>query len=104
VTKLLEILVVRAMADAINASSKPHVIVNCLTPGVCKSDFFRESTGVGRLVVGLVYLLIARSSEVGSRTLVAAGAGGEETHGKYMADSHVARYVEVDESSKEGKH
>jgi len=104
VTKLLEILVVRAMADAINASSKPHVIVNCLTPGVCKSDFFRESTGVGRLVVGLVYLLIARSSEAGSRTLVAAGAGGEETHGKYMADSHVTRYVEVDESSKEGKH
>lgn len=92
-TKLLEILIVRAMADAINASSKSHVIVNCMTPGVCKSDFFRESKGVGRLIVEIVYLLIARSSEVGSRTLVAAAAGGEETHGKYMADSHVAKYV-----------
>lgn len=101
-TKLLEILVVRAMADAVNASSKPHVIVNCLTPGVCKSNFFRESKGIGRLIVGLVNLLIARSSEVGGRTLVAAAAGGEETHGKYMADSHVAKYVA--RSSTEGMH
>lgn len=93
-TKLIEILVVRAMADAVNASSKPRVIVNCLTPGVCKSDFFRESKGIGKLMVGLVYLLLARSSEVGGRTLVAAAAGGEETHGKYMADSHVATYVQ----------
>lgn len=87
----MEILVVRAMGDAISSSSKPHIIINCLTPGLCRSDFFRESRGLGRLMVQLVYHSIARSSEVGSRTLVAAAAGGEETHGKYMADSHVDR-------------
>lgn len=30
--------------------------------------------------------LLARSTEVGSRTLVAAAAAGTETHGMYMAD------------------
>ena len=89
----MEILVIRAMGDAMNASSKPEIILNGLTPGVCKSDFFRESKGFGRLMVQAVYLFIARSAEVGSRTLVAAATGGKETHGKYMADSHVARLV-----------
>lgn len=40
--------------------------------------------------------LLARTTEVGSRTLVAAAAAGEESHGKYMVDCRVSepsRYV-----------
>lgn len=35
-------------------------------------------------------MLFARTAEVGSRTLVAGASGGEETAGKYMADSMVS--------------
>lgn len=41
-------------------------------------------------------LLLARTTEVGSRTLVAAAAAGEESHGVYMADcavSEPSKYV-----------
>jgi hypothetical protein len=33
--------------------------------------------------------LIGRSTEMGSRTLVAAASAGEESHGKYMTDCRV---------------
>lgn len=79
------------MSDAINESSNPRVIVNCLTPGACKSDFFRETKGVSKIFMTIMQTMIARSTEVGSRTLIAAAAGGEDTHGKYMADSRVSK-------------
>ena len=88
------------MSNSIDASPKPRIIVNCLTPGACKSDFFRETKGIAKLLMVAVQFVIARSTEVGSRTLVAAAAGGEETHGKYMADSQVSRYIEVNELPK----
>jgi len=37
-------------------------------------------------------MLVARTTEAGSRTLVAGLAAGEESHGKYMADCRVAEY------------
>lgn len=33
--------------------------------------------------------LIARTTEVGSRTLVHAAGAGDETHGKYLSDSTI---------------
>jgi retinol dehydrogenase-12 len=64
-----------------------------MTPGACKSDFDRESTGVGRIISNLMSAIIARTTEVGSRTLVAAVAAGEESQGSYMADCRVTEYV-----------
>ena len=78
------------MVDAMNQSN-PRVIVNCLTPGACKSDLIRERKGMSKLFITIMGAIIARSTEVGSRTLVAAAAGGEDTHGKYMADSRVSK-------------
>lgn len=70
----------------------PSVVINCITPGACKSDFFRESKGVGKVIDHLVATVIARTTEVGSRTLVAGVAAGEESHGAYMADCRVSEY------------
>ncbi len=53
----------------------------------------RESTGIEKVMVGVVNSIVARSTEAGSRTLLAAAAAGDETHGKYMTDCHVARFV-----------
>ena len=94
-TKLLEVFFVRELAKKINESSKAKIIVNCMTPGACYSDFDRESTGLKKKLMAVAKFLIARSTEAGSRTEVAAVAAGEESHGQYMENCVVARHVEI---------
>lgn len=83
VSKLLEVLVVRQIAPKLQGSG---VVLNMLNPGLCHSELARESNW--KLTV--VKMVMARTTEVGSRTLVAAGAAGKESHGKYMTDGLVA--------------
>ncbi|TGO40916.1 hypothetical protein BHYA_0029g00250 [Botrytis hyacinthi] len=92
-TKLLQVLGVRELAQKLTRDSEsvsPSVVVNCLTPGACKSDFFRENKGFDRFKSWLLSTLLARSTEVGSRALVEGIAAGEESHGEYMADCLIA--------------
>ncbi|KAL8938430.1 MAG: hypothetical protein Q9216_003904 [Gyalolechia sp. 2 TL-2023] len=106
VTKLIEILIVRELAARIDRSEKPKVIVNCLTPGFCHSDFDREMTGAKLYFMKTMRFLVARSTEVGSRTLVAAAEAGEESHGQYMADgrvSYVSPFVLSDDGAETQK-
>ncbi|KAL8829477.1 MAG: hypothetical protein Q9170_006149 [Blastenia crenularia] len=106
VTKLMQVLIVRELATRINQSSKPKVIVNCLTPGLCYSDFMRDITGGFLLFANMMNFLLARTTEVGSRTLVTAAEAGEESHGKYMADgrvSYVSPFVLSDEGAETQK-
>ncbi|KAF2822644.1 retinol dehydrogenase 12 [Ophiobolus disseminans] len=85
VSKLIQLLIVRAIADDHPASEFP-VVVNIVNPGLCWSQLAREATGWG---FWFFRLIVARSTEVGSRTLVHAGASGMETHGKYLSDCMV---------------
>ncbi len=78
------------MAESISQSEKPKVIVNALNPGFCHSEFTREISGVARFVLAYIMKpLLARTTECGSRTLVAGAVAGEESHGKYMSDGVV---------------
>jgi retinol dehydrogenase 12 len=95
VSKLLEILGVREMAS--RAGSSYPVTINCLNPGYCHSELAREA-GWYLYIMGL---LLARSTEVGSRTIVAAAEAGPEAHGKYMSESLVTEPSEF-VRSKEG--
>lgn len=83
-SKLLEIFGVREMA--VRTGSSYPVTINCLNPGFCHSELGREA-GWKLCIMGL---WLARSTEVGSRTIVAAASAGPETHGKYMSESVVA--------------
>ncbi|RDW95130.1 short-chain dehydrogenase protein [Coleophoma crateriformis] len=85
-SKLLEILTVRELATAMDASGKPKVILNTLTPGFCHSELMRHAVFPLNLLGWIGKRLIGRSTEMGSRTLVAAAAAGNESHGKYMTD------------------
>lgn len=82
VSKLLEVLLVQELAGRVRGS---EVIINMLNPGFCHSQLGREM-GIG---FKLMQLVLARSTEVGSRTLVAGAGAGLESHGAYMTDSHV---------------
>ncbi|KAJ5094735.1 hypothetical protein N7456_010596 [Penicillium angulare] len=81
-SKLLEVLVVLELAGRVRGS---EVIVNMVNPGLCHSQLGREAG----LIFGVMKLIMARSTEVGSRTLLAGILTGLESHGSYMSDGLV---------------
>lgn len=85
-SKMLEVFGVRAIGDKYPASRFP-VTVNCVNPGLCHSELARDYPTWGFF---FIKLFIARSTEVGSRTLVNGGSQGPETHGEYLSDCHIA--------------
>jgi len=103
-SKLLEVFMVRALTE--HMASGPHanepVILNCLNPGLCHSSLSRSATGGRRVIFFVFKLLMARTTEMGSRTLVAAAAAGKESHGQYMSECRVAQPSEF-VRSEEGK-
>ena len=98
ISKLLEVFGVRAIAQAHPASVFP-VTINCVNPGLCHSELGREFPTFG---FWLIKLLLARSTEVGSRTLVHAGTQGAESHGQYLSDCEIAEPAPL-VTSQEGK-
>ncbi|KAF2095209.1 short-chain dehydrogenase [Rhizodiscina lignyota] len=101
VSKLLQVFATRALVDeyASPADQFP-VTINLVNPGLCYSELSREQGPMFRF---MQIVLGARSTEVGSRTLVWGAAGGPETHGKYMSDCKVAefgRFVTTEEGVK----
>ncbi|KAF7905215.1 uncharacterized protein EAF01_005736 [Botrytis porri] len=96
VSKLLEIFIIRELAPRLSKSDKEQIILNTLTPGLCHSDLMRHAVFPLNILACIGKSLLARTTEVGSRTLVAAAAAGEESHGAYMVDCKVSepsRYV-----------
>ena len=91
-TKLLDILLVRELAERLDAASPggSPVVVNTANPGLCQSALFRDVFLVGRLLVAALTSLIGRTSEQGSRALMAAVAGGRESHGQYVDSAQLA--------------
>lgn len=92
-SKLLNVLGVRAMAERKSVDQIP-VTINTVNPGLCHSELARDA-GV---VLAIMKFFLARTTEVGSRTLVHAGTAGPETHGEYLADSKVAATSEFTRS------
>ncbi|KAF6830611.1 short-chain dehydrogenase [Colletotrichum musicola] len=85
ISKLLEVLSVRAIAEECPAPAFP-VTVNTVNPGFCHSELTRDA---GTWTIWLMKVFLARTTEYGSRNLVWAGSAGAETHGKYVSDCGV---------------
>lgn len=81
-SKLLQVLVVRHIAPQLQDSG---VILNMLNPGLCVSELSRE----GGFVLKAMTFFIGRTTEVGSRSLVAAALAGPQSHGHYINDGQV---------------
>ena len=69
-----------------------------MNPGWVVTEVMREWTGLKQRIFRIVRSVFARTTEVGARTLVNAAEGGEETHGQYMDDCVVGKYVFVRKS------
>ena len=85
VSKMLEVLVCREIV-ATRAPKGYPVTINFVNPGLCHSELMRENVLLGHVVK---FLLHARSTEVGSRTLVSAASIGHESHGEYLSDCEI---------------
>lgn len=100
VTKLLEVFVVRAIAPKVDG-----VVLNMVNPGLCHSSLSKRESN---LVLEILKFFLARSTEVGSRTLIHAASCGLESHGKYcqdakIADEKVSAYVKSEEGQQAQK-
>ncbi|KAH0376768.1 NAD(P)-binding protein, partial [Aureobasidium melanogenum] len=84
VSKLMDVFCTRALAE--RTTSPYPITINTMNPGFCYSELSREYKG---FAFQLMYKLLARTTEVGSRTLVAAALASHDTHGQYMSDCMV---------------
>lgn len=102
-SKLLEILIVRQLARLRPADSFP-VTIDLVNPGLCYSSLSREfDTLPLRIAKFIAFNSFARTTEVGSRTLVhGAGTGQDkdrELHGQYVSDCKVTKSGGIPDSS-----
>lgn len=81
----MEIYYVREFCDKVHPGST-GVIVNMINPGLCQSELARNAPLMKHVQIVLLKSLLARSTEVGSRTLVFATTGGSKSHGQYSTD------------------
>ena len=86
VSKLLEVFYCQELADRMKKSDKPPVTVNFLNPGLCHSELGRD----GPWLLTVLKFFFARTTEVGSRTLVHATEAGEGSHGQYLSSCQIA--------------
>lgn len=61
------------------------VTMNYVNPGMCKTELSRNVGPLLRIVFVTVQFFLARTAEMGSRTLLHAAFAGPESHGKYVS-------------------
>ncbi|EPS44421.1 hypothetical protein H072_1587 [Dactylellina haptotyla CBS 200.50] len=84
-SKLLQFYAFRELA-ARNPLRETGVIINWVNPGLCYSELTRNAPFLVRTQINVMRLLLARSTEVGSRTLLHGAFAGEESHGSYLSE------------------
>ncbi|KAF7368825.1 NAD(P)-binding protein [Mycena venus] len=93
VCKLLIVLFSRELALRIDADIGPTVVV--VDPGYCSTGLYHEiaPTFFGRMLQVVTDFLLARTPEMGSRTIVHAAVHGQskDVHGKYLDTQKVER-------------
>ncbi|TFK39464.1 hypothetical protein BDQ12DRAFT_649951 [Crucibulum laeve] len=85
-TKLINVFFTRALGYRL---SNAPIIVNTVNPGFCISELRKHQTGV---TMWLLEKLLARTAEQGSRQLVWAAVGGEESR-----DALRGAYISIQE-------
>jgi retinol dehydrogenase-12 len=97
-SKLFEVLFVRELVK----HTEKVPIITTVNPGFCKSELGRDGAPFLALIKFFRYLF-ARSTEVGSRTLLAGACAGEGSHGMYMSDcenQNVAPWIETEDGAR----
>ncbi|KAL7961329.1 hypothetical protein V8C34DRAFT_274405 [Trichoderma compactum] len=88
VSKMFEHFAVRELAS-LKPVSETGVIVNLVDPGLCKTELNHELSLFSRFKAWCLKVIMGRSAEEGSRTLIHGIAAGEESHGKYLTSCEI---------------
>ncbi|KAK0110153.1 hypothetical protein ONS95_002805 [Cadophora gregata] len=85
-SKLMVQMCEKEIAKRLGEGSKgvSPVVVNCVKPGWCATELSRYYDK-GR-IIGVIFAMIGRTAEAGSRTLVHGVTAGDETHGQYLSE------------------
>ena len=90
VSIVLNVFFARGLSERLR--DKP-LIVNAVNPGFCLSALRRNFTGLQKRLVGLLELIMARTTEQGSRQLIWACIGGKDNidqlRGAYISSMKV---------------
>ncbi|OAX31784.1 short-chain dehydrogenase [Rhizopogon vinicolor AM-OR11-026] len=88
-SKLLEVLFVRELSSRLPTPTM--VAVSTVNPGFCHSSLIRNVNPLLKLIFTIQNYLLARPTEMGSRTLVhpAIEPGERERHGHYLSSCNV---------------
>ncbi|KAK7991018.1 Protein dhs-3 [Apiospora arundinis] len=107
VSKMIQLLLVRELANALSASSKPgKIITSTVNPGFVNTGLMNEAPARMQVVVAGLKRMTARTPEEGARTMVHAAAGGMDTHGQYLSECKVSEpsaFVRSEEGIEVGK-
>ncbi|CRK29421.1 Short chain dehydrogenase atnD like protein [Verticillium longisporum] len=98
VSKLLQVTIVKQLAAATRVPSYPpseRIIINTIHPGLCQTELFRSMPFPLNYPMKLGMRVFGRTSEMGSRCLLAGALAGEESHGRYMENCIVAEYAPI---------
>ncbi|KAI1126711.1 short-chain dehydrogenase/reductase-like protein [Nemania abortiva] len=88
-TKLISLLVGRAISENMQRpDGNIPVVLNMVCPGYCKTDLGREKPWppLWTAIFTVTDRILARTAEMGSRTLVMAASAGLVSHGMYLED------------------
>ncbi|KAF3904507.1 hypothetical protein AA313_de0208781 [Arthrobotrys entomopaga] len=84
-SKLMQLYAFRTLAEQ-NKPEDTGVIINFVNPGMCYSELNRNMPLGLWMLSQTMRLLLARTTEVGSRTLLHGAFAGKESHGRYFSE------------------
>jgi NAD(P)-dependent dehydrogenase (short-subunit alcohol dehydrogenase family) len=88
ITKLLQIYATRELASLLPVSEY-GVVMNTVSPGLCNTDLDRNAPLMFRLNLWFMRMVMGRTAEMGSRTLLHALFAGKESHGEYLRSCEI---------------
>lgn len=65
------------------------MVVNYVNPGLCSTNLDRNAKLGLRIQIIVGRMIMGRTAEMGSRTLLHGVAAGEESHGEYLTECDV---------------
>ena len=90
-TKLVEECAVRQFA-ALCPVERTGVVVNMVAPGLCSTGLGRDARTFTKIMHETIRAMMARTAEVGSRTILHGLVAGEESHGKLLSGCKIKEY------------
>lgn len=90
-TKLVEECAVRQFA-ALCPVERTGVVVNMVAPGLCSTGLGRDARTFTKIMHEMIRAVMARTAEVGSRTILHGLVAGDESHGKLLSGCKIKEY------------